>query len=49
MPDVFPDKTAEEFPNKAIYAPEAEQAVLGAVLRDPSVLPKVIRRYSRCW
>ncbi len=43
MPDVFPDKpTAEEFPNKAIYAPEAEQAVLGAVLRDPSVLPKVI-------
>ena len=42
MPDNFSDLSLESFPNKAIYAPEAEQAVLGAVMRDSSVLPKVI-------
>lgn len=42
MPESISDASLESFPSKAIYAPEAEQAVLGAVMRDTSVLPKVI-------
>lgn len=42
MPEPSIDRNTEIFPSKAVYAPEAEQAVLGAVMRDPSVLPAVI-------
>ncbi|MCR5122372.1 MAG: replicative DNA helicase [Ruminococcus sp.] len=42
MPESYFDRAQEDFPSKAVYAPEAEQAVLGAVMKDPSVLPQVI-------
>ena len=44
MADSFSDTYSELTARKPVYAPQAEQAVLGSILKDPEVLPTVIER-----
>lgn len=47
MPESYSDTFAQLAGKKPIHAPEAEQAVLGGIMLDPSVLPRVVEILSK--